>query len=163
MQDMWAGLVQSSCSDSGDDDSNLIFIILLSNMTKLQTKILKHACENAPKTVANNGLIKPGEVLIAYEDLTERSGEMDIQRLDRKLDYLRALELIEGGFIFGLVREARVAPTPLALHMYVRSEGSRASPPEFFELELPGSPEGGPAEEDVAHRSVSSNEAQTQS
>ena len=41
VQDMWAGLVQSSCSDSGDDDSNLIFINLLSNMTKLQAKILK--------------------------------------------------------------------------------------------------------------------------
>ena len=147
VQDMWAGLVQSSCNDSGDDDSNLIFINLLSNMTKLQAKILKYACEKAPKTVDPNGLIKPGEVSIEYEELTEIAGEKDFQRLDRELDHLRALELIDGGFRFGLGRQASVEPTPLALHMYVRSQGSQASPAEFFELELPGAPDDGPAVE----------------
>ena len=127
---MWAGLVQSSCDESGSDDSNLIFVNLLSNMTKLQARILKHACEEAPKTVDTNGLINPGVVLLGYEELADIAGEVDIQRLDRELDHLRALELIDGGFIFGLVKQARLQPTPLALHMYVRSQGSRgiASP-----------------------------------
>ena len=112
-------------------------------MTKLQAKILKHACEKAPKTVDANGLVVPGDVSIEYEELTGIAGEKDIQRLDRELDHLRALELIAGGLKFGVIGQASVEPTALALHMYVRSQGSRASPAEFFELELPGSPDDG--------------------
>jgi len=44
VQEMWAGLLSSSCSESGDDDSNLLFVNLLSGMTKMQAKILRYAC-----------------------------------------------------------------------------------------------------------------------
>ena len=40
VQDMWAGLLVSSCSPGGQDDSNLIFINILSQLTVLEAKIL---------------------------------------------------------------------------------------------------------------------------
>src|SRR5262245_259672 len=36
VQEMWGGLLASSCTESGDDDSNLLFIDLLGSLTKLQ-------------------------------------------------------------------------------------------------------------------------------
>jgi hypothetical protein len=47
VQGMWAGLLASSCSESGDDDSNLIFITLLKGLSKLQARILEYACREA--------------------------------------------------------------------------------------------------------------------
>ena len=67
-------------------------------------------------------------------EFVEAVGESDIQRLDRELDHLRELGLIDGGLEPGSPW-IRIRPTPLALHLYVRCRGSRLSPVEFFGLD----------------------------
>jgi len=47
LQDMWAGLLAASCSQSGQDDSDLIFVNLLSPLTRMEARVLRYACENA--------------------------------------------------------------------------------------------------------------------
>jgi hypothetical protein len=138
LQDMWAGLMSSSCTPDGDDDSNLIFANLLGQMTKLQARILKYACENASKVSSRDGLIHCNELPVSMESLFQIAEETDLQRLDRELDYLIASSLLAEGA--GFVTEynqtrASLTPTPLALHMYVRCQGSRKSPAQFFELQ----------------------------
>lgn len=49
VQDLWAGLLSSSCTDDGNDDSNLIFVTLLTNMSKLQARLMNHLCEHPKK------------------------------------------------------------------------------------------------------------------
>lgn len=70
------------------------------------------------------------------EELVRVSGVADIHRLDRELDHLRALGMIDGGFAFlefaSAVDTVNVTPTALALHMYVRCQGVRLTPGEFF-------------------------------
>jgi hypothetical protein len=136
VQQMWAGLLASSCTEGGRDDSNWIFINLLGQLTEMQAHLLKFACETAKKIVQSNGLI-------GAEDLYQKSTELvaltrcpDVQRIDRELDHLRALGLIEYGFIPGHATEplADIHPTSLALHLYVRAQGSLQSPIEFFDL-----------------------------
>jgi hypothetical protein len=136
VQDMWAGLLASSCTESGDDDSNLIFTNLLGNLTKLQARMLKYACESAEKRVSPEGLISAQVSDMNLEKLQKITEENDIQRLDRELDCLRSAGLIEGGIAVwgGLVD---LTPSSLALHMYVRCHGSRLSPVEFFKIEPP--------------------------
>lgn len=98
VQDLWGGLLSSSCTENGDDDSNLVFINLLSELTKLQARLLKYSCENAPKSAAPNGLIQAEEIIVSLDALTEITGETDIHRLDREMDHLREVGLIHGGF-----------------------------------------------------------------
>ena len=132
---MWAGLLASSCSKSGDDDSNLIFITLLKTLSKLQARILEYACREASKAVAPNGLIDvDGDVTVDLSQLKRISGEEALHRLDRELDQLRALELITGGFSIGESTQAEITPTPLCVHLYVRCQGSRDSAVVFFKL-----------------------------
>jgi hypothetical protein len=136
LQEMWAGLLASSCTEAGDDDSNLIFTSLLGRLTRLQARVLKYACEESTKLITPAGFIYANPFLVPFERLPEVAGEDDIQRLDRELDSLRGMSLIQeqGGFS-GYNREIiYLTPTPLALHMYVRCQGSRASPLEFFKL-----------------------------
>lgn len=134
VQNLWAGLLVSACTESGDDDSNLIFVSLLSRMSKLQARVLLNSCEKAKKEVLPNGLIQANRYYVSTKYLIELTGEQDLHRIDRELDNLRDLGLlhIHSGFQHGDV--ADIGPSPLALHMFVRCHGSRKSPIDFFAL-----------------------------
>ena len=141
VQDMWAGLLASSCSKDGDDESNLMFIGLLSQLTASQAKILHYGCENAQKRPFSSGLVTAShELQIDFPRLIEIAGVNDVNRLDRELDHLRALGLMEAGIDENnvnpeLMFPASVTPTDLGLQMYVRCQGSRQTPAEYFGLE----------------------------
>ena len=140
VQEMWAGLLASSCTESGDDESNLIFVTLLSRLTSLQVRVLKFACEQAQKWRLPNGLIGVSSRLGVTKDaLIALAAENDLQRLDRELDYLRSIELLtQGGFHqLDVHLNADLTPTALALHLYVRAQGSRSSPVDYFQLAPP--------------------------
>jgi hypothetical protein len=142
VQDLWAGLLASSCTETGDDDSNLLFTNLLGTLTKLQAKILKYACEKSEKKNFN-GLILSNPLAIPIRLILELFDEKDIHRLDREIDYLRECGLLapQTGFqpTAPVLMDIQVLLTPsaLALHMYVRCQGSRQSPTEFFGIGQP--------------------------
>lgn len=63
------------------------------------------------------------------------SGITDLHRLDRELDHLRALELIDGGVpVDEEGPEVTIAfkPTGLGLNLYVRCQGATESPVVYF-------------------------------
>lgn len=137
VQELWAGLLASSCTASGVDDSNLRFVTLLSDLTQVQVRILNFLCQNATKIVSANGLVAADGLVVTLDVLQEVAQENDFYRLDRELDHLRAIELIGGGFHLGTSTDAEAMPTALALQLYVRGQGSRRSPVDFFGLQMP--------------------------
>jgi hypothetical protein len=111
-------------------------MIAPSGLTRMQAKILKYACEHSEKVFWPNGLMTSDFLKATKEELFELTGEKDIQRLDRELDHLCALKLLDGGFHpMGMDLNAGLTPTALALQMYVRCQGERGSPVEYFRLE----------------------------
>ena len=135
VQEMWGGLLASACSESGDDDSNLLFVNLLAGLTGLQARILRYACEQSKKVKTKQGLVQALPLDVTLEMLFKVTGEQDIQRLDREMDNLRAHELLDqaGGFsVANNMPSAGLTPTALALHMYVRGQGVRSSPIDYF-------------------------------
>lgn len=134
IQGMWSGLLASSCSVDARDESNWIFIGILKQLTSAQAAILNQACLTAKKEIAKGGWIACSENLqISLGDLIALTGVDDIHRLDRELDHLRALELIHYGFHPDST-DADITPSSLALHMYVRCQGSFESPVGYFQL-----------------------------
>jgi hypothetical protein len=138
IQDMWAGLLASACTEDGQDDSNLIFINILSQLTRVQASILNYSCENAEKNLSKAGwLTSETPLIVNLEELQEITGCTDFHRLDRELDYLRSFGLIGGSGIFGGgfgpdSTDADLTPTGLALQMYVRCQGFIGPPNEYF-------------------------------
>lgn len=138
IQDLWAGLLASSCTATGDDDSNLVFIRRLSSLTKVQARILNYACAHAEKSVMENGLLCTSKLLIGFQEFCRIAGESNIHRLDRELDDLRSLELIHGGCDpHGITTNILLHPTTFAVNLFVRCQGSRLSPVDFFGLQAP--------------------------
>lgn len=140
IQNMWSGLLASSTSPQGHSDENLLFMNLLKQLSSLEVKMLQFAVEKAPKRVVTpHGLVVSQAVIVSVNELPELFGIQDIQRLDRELDHLRELGLIEGGIVLDRSNTAHLTPTSLAMHLYVRSQGSRLPPMDYWNLTLPTS------------------------
>lgn len=142
VQELWAGLFASSCTESGADDENLIFVDLLKQLTVAESRILKFASENARKIIHPNGLVTSDFLEITCENLIQITGIENIHRLDRELDHLRSMELIGHGLGSGGFSsddhelKADISPTPLALNLFVRSQGFTKSMDVFWQKDI---------------------------
>jgi hypothetical protein len=135
LQDMWAGLLASSCTEEGKDDGNLVFVNLLNQLTSGQARVLKHSCEGSAKGRSQNGWLFANPLYATREELEQITGISDPYRLDRELDCLRALGLIEnqGGFqTFSPDPRANIQPSALALYLYAKCRGHAGTPVDFY-------------------------------
>ena len=140
LQQMWGGLLFSSCSEDGRDDSNLISVNLLSQLTALQVSVIAYGCQKCEKTITPSGLMMPqqGEFCVDFFMLQSVAGTEDIHRIDRELDHLASLGLLQGGIYSDSdALTVDITPSALALNLYVRCQGFHGSPVEFFGLTMP--------------------------
>lgn len=132
MQSLWSGLLTSSCDKTGKDESNLMFINILSNLTTSQGKLVKYICTNSTALISDGGwLVTDDALFMDINALKEVMEIEDIHRLDRELDYLRSMELIHVGFTPDH-KNADVTPTALCLQFYCRCQGFIGSPVDFY-------------------------------
>jgi hypothetical protein len=131
VQELWAGLIASSCTEMGDDDSNLMFIDLLARLSASQARLLNYFCEDSSTEVTEDGRMQSKWFEVTLEELQRASSMSDAQRLDRELDHLSALGLIEEQLRRGEYY-AILSLTGIALHMYVRCKGFNGDPAEFY-------------------------------
>ena len=138
IQNMWAGLLASSCSDDGTDETNLVFINSLTQLTKTEILIVNYSCSNSIKKIAKAGWIYSETLVVQIEKLIEITNVNDLDRLDRELDHLRTLNMIgnpeiSGGFSPEST-DAEITPSSFSLHMYARCNGSNKSVIEYYDL-----------------------------
>ena len=135
IQSLWAGLLVSSCTESGVDDGNIIFINLLSQITSSEARILKHVTKKSIKQLSSEGIIECGRLRLTADQIMNCSGCSDISRIYRELNHLRSLGLITGGFgAYFDSPDAEIGPTTIALQLYVLGEGYSGSTADFFSL-----------------------------
>ncbi|MBV9865601.1 MAG: hypothetical protein JO316_09645 [Abitibacteriaceae bacterium] len=136
LQERWAGLLASSCSSDGKDDSNLIFIHLLSQLTVLQARIIDYAIHNCPKEIIAGGHVHFDTKHMKEQEIIEAFGEKDFARLEREILHLCNLSLM--GPILGYgpgIDEPflNLCPSTLGIHLFVRCQGSALSPNDYFQ------------------------------
>ncbi len=134
VQQMWSGLLASACTTDGRDDSNLMFVDLLSKLTTSQARLFDYVCQQAKKWVFPNGLLMADEFFMGLDDLKQVTGIVDLHRLDLELDHLRTVGILNeqaGGFTTASV-DANATPSALALQMYARCQGYRGDPILFY-------------------------------
>jgi hypothetical protein len=133
MQIMWAGLLASACTPDGKDQSNKSFSGILSELTPHQVRILNHICKNNKKMITASGLVITEYKNFSFAELLELSGHTDINSLDVEVDRLRDLGLV--GPTSGLsidTHSANLNVTSIGLNLYIRCQGTRQSPENYF-------------------------------
>jgi hypothetical protein len=140
IQNMWAGLLSSTCTEDGKDDSNLIFVNILSQMTSIEVKLLNFICEKSPLEVDSANLVTGNYFKTTKQELCKICKTNDIHRIDRELDHLNTLGLIDGSFGYD-ENDNEIDPSiaylsaeALGIHLYVRCQGTLKSPAEYFNI-----------------------------
>ena len=140
VHDMWAGLLASACSERGVDDSNLVFIATLKQLSSLQVRVLRFAVETADKFVSRAGWPYAEHFECSAEKLREVCGTNDLIRIDREIDHLTSLDLLGEGFDPDS-EFLDLHPRPLAMSLYVRADGFPGTPIEYWNLKVKPEPE----------------------
>ena len=133
VQEMWAGLLASSCTVGGKDESNLIYVDLLSKLTSSEVALLNHLCDHTKKGVSHNGLIYVEFITLGLDILQTLFGFKDIHKINHEISHLKSLGLVQSvDSSDSSVFYAMLKPTPLCLNMYVKCKGSSVSPVEYW-------------------------------
>lgn len=141
VQEMWAGLLASSCSLDGRSQENLIFVNMLSNISSGQARVFAHACQNTQVTVLASGLPFGHGPTMDRRTLFELFGSDDLLLLDVALDHLREIGLLTlGGGLNPHAPDANeIEPSPLGLNFYARCQGHSGSILDFYKFDGPES------------------------
>ena len=135
IQDMWAGLLASSCTEDGKDDYNLIFINILSQMTAPEARIINYTCKICIKSF---GGLSRMSIQVEVENLQKIAKLFNASLLRRELDHLFSLGLIVFMHRQGPNQESDVfdiSPQDAAYHFYARCQGHAGPLREFAEAQ----------------------------
>lgn len=134
LQQVWAGLLSSSM-DYQPDDSNHIFIDLVSQLTSIQVRIIEYSCLTANKYVSKAGYIQADDLQLDDKVVFEITGCDDLHRLDREMDHLSNLGFFAGlgGGFHPENNIVDLTPSPLSLQLFARCCGSNQDPVTFYD------------------------------
>lgn len=138
IQSMWAGLLASSCTEDGKDDSNLIFINMLSQMTTPEARLfdfVSRSIVNSKSPLLLEGKISLLSVSVYVDELRRVARLRDVSLVRCVLERLHGLGLVLYQYMGG--------PNPpgdrysinlceTGLHLYARCQGCSGSPVEFL-------------------------------
>ncbi len=134
-QNLWAGLLATACTVSGNDESNLPYLDMVSEMATIDGRLFVEACTKSQKIFAPNGAVTAEPVVRTAQDLIEITGAHDLMKIDRNIFQLSVMGLFEPRVkprFFSFEQEANLSPTPLGLELFARCQGYRGSPHEYY-------------------------------
>ena len=131
IQQLWAGLLATSCTIEGQDESNRVYINLLSLLAPIHTRILSAACGKAVKVMADVEVeASPHLVACSPEEMAQLTGSSNLVKVHRSIAELSELGLLERtakASVRSVSSVTRSRPTPLGLEMYARCNGQRGA------------------------------------
>jgi hypothetical protein len=136
VRQFWAGLLVTSCSTDGFDESIRVYVELLSQFAITQARIFGAVCGRCTKNLSNPDRTTALPISMTAEQLMEIAGARDRVKIDRDLMHLSSAHLmsaeIRARSLFSYSEDAEITPTPMALEMYARCQGHRGSPHDFY-------------------------------
>lgn len=128
VRQMWAGLLVSSCTPNGADDSNLALVNHLALLTPVHFRILTTVCNRAKSMSSGFGWINSQQGGSRIEELQKTTGFRDRLRIERDIEHLVDLGLLERRSrmpFYSSGDEVMVVPTRLGEKLYASCENAR--------------------------------------
>lgn len=125
-QQLWAGLLVSSCSEEGTDESNRELIELLVQLTASQAHILVEACRRAKEQMTLADEIPRSQIIITPEEMIHTTGMYDLYRSATDVAYLHHYGLIENNFDFSTYLPKKsfdITPSRLGMKLFKACRG----------------------------------------
>ena len=125
---LWIGLLVASCSVDAPDDSNQVFVKLLTQITPNQAKILILACKRALNDMPEDAKSPTQPIVVSAREMVVHTGESDLTRNAQDAANLFCLGLLQKQFKFNSYREIEsfdVTPSSLGLELFKHCHGDR--------------------------------------
>ncbi len=135
LQNMWAGLLVSSCTTEGTDDSNLLFVNLISGFSPAQARLFDWIANQCPKVRDPNGIVQGDHFKPSVKDLLEHGQVPDLGQLDAELSGLYAAGLFHKN-LEGSTLAACKGLSSLGVTLSLRVHGKRGHPNAHFEAPI---------------------------
>jgi hypothetical protein len=151
---LWGGIMASSCSNEEWDESSMSYIELMSQLNFVHIRVLAGACTKASKIITGPDRITSRPLAYSASDLMRISGSHDLIRIDRELEHLAELGLIEHrekSSFFTQISDARITPTFKGLELFARCNGQRVAK-RFYGLTQHASPSASTGRDAVEQR-----------
>ena len=136
-QDLWAGLLATSCASPGEVDTYLDYVDRFSQLASVHVHMFVTACSRAKKVLSSTGEVCAERNTCSMEEMMSIAMGRDRGRIERDLLHLFDLGLLERKTVpsFYLpIEEFDLTPTHLALTIYARCHAHRGAPEEFYGL-----------------------------
>jgi hypothetical protein len=124
---LWSGLLVTSCTVEGTDESNTVFADLLGNVTHYQSRIFVAACTRALELMSGTGYPPPTPIILTPEEMIRVTGMYDLSRIAMYVAYLFNSGIIEKVFDFTSYLPTEsfdITPSRLGLELFERCKGS---------------------------------------
>jgi hypothetical protein len=132
---LWAGLLVTSCTVEGTDESNNEFIELIINLTRHQSLIFIGACVRALEIMAGAEYPPSTRIVLSPEEMIRLTDMYDISRIATDVAYLFNSGIIDKVFDFTSympMDNFDITPSRLGLELYKRCKGDRIRPELFL-------------------------------
>jgi hypothetical protein len=123
MQQYWAGMLASTCSDGPESHASAGFVSLLSELAPVHIRILDMAGSRAIEAGWEPGSIFAERVHCIDKEIKEIAGVEDLAESESALDDLDRLGLLEMTVKCGGDERINLTPTILGLKFYARCSG----------------------------------------
>jgi hypothetical protein len=138
LSEAWAGLMASSATEDGGDESNLNHTNILTQMTPTQARIVNFVYSDARFKHAFNWdehrkrFLEGMNTQLETKDLAQACGQHDPEQLYVEITRLTGLDILHGMFFSTSTEVVNLAPTRLGAMFYIRCQGSREGIYEYF-------------------------------
>ncbi len=143
LQQLWGGLIASSCSSSGADISAMPYIEIFSQLTPVPARILTIVAAVSSKYLNEAGDLAARPLACTAEELGTAAGSRGTQT-ERELERLVALGLLERKDASSSKpdqpADILIAPTTLGLELFARCNGHQGPLNAFYTLDQPVTP-----------------------
>jgi hypothetical protein len=128
---LWAGLLATSCTAEGTDESNSVFVDLLVNVTHTQSRIFVAACIKALELMSGTEYPPSTRIILTPEQMIRLTGMYDASRIATDIAYLFNSGIIEKNFDFSSylpLESFDITPARLGLELFERCKGHCIKP-----------------------------------
>lgn len=126
IQQLWAGLLATSCNANGGDESNQSFVDLLGKLATVHVRILRYSCLRATNILSIAGPFALASVICTREEIMEITGSRELLRIERDIQHLRDLGVLDensNSASSSSHYEANITPTRVGIDLYTRCKG----------------------------------------
>ena len=137
IQQLWAGLLVTSCAFEAKDVLDSDFADRLSQLAPVHMRIFKAACTKAEKTDSDDWQVVSKPLTLHIEELQQISGVQSAAKVERDVFHLADLGLLEESVrsrSLQLPEEINVTPSILGLRIYALCNGHKGMLQDFYGL-----------------------------